>query len=121
MKRLLAIVLALALSYQVSADSETARPDPKDQIANLAPGTKMTVTTKSGEVVRGHFSSMAGDHFTLATGRAKTLRSISYAEVDKVTVQPKTHTPPGAWIAFGVIVGVVVIAVAVFFIERHNE
>jgi hypothetical protein len=46
---------------------------------------------------------------------------IPFGEAQRVKAQPRTSTSVVAWVAAGAIIAVVVIIVAVFLIERHNE
>jgi hypothetical protein len=119
-RQLVASILALTLCSQLFA-SPAPQTDARQQISSLSTGAKLKITTKTGEVLRGRLSSVEETTFTIIAGRAKKSHLIPFADVDHVMAQPKTHTPKGAWIAFGAIVGVVVIVVAAVLIERHNE
>jgi hypothetical protein len=73
-------------------------------------------------MIRGRLSSVDQNGFTILIGRAKTTsRFISFRDAESVIADQRTHTPIAAWIAVGGIAAVVVIVIAAFVIERHNE
>jgi hypothetical protein len=122
MRQILAVLLILALSSQLVWSSEPP-VDLRTQLLALPIGTKLEVKLMSGERVRGRLSSVDSDRFTLTVGRGQTqtARVIPFGEAQRVKAQPRTSTSVVAWVAAGAIIAVVVIIVAVFLIERHNE
>jgi hypothetical protein len=122
MNRLLAGLLTLVLCANLLSQSSSDL-SPQQKIAAQPVNTRLDIRTINGEKLSGKLLSHDEAGFLLATGSkgAPTQRSIPYASVAKVRAHPPTHTPLGAWIAVGLIAAVVVIVVAVFAIERHNE
>jgi hypothetical protein len=108
---------------QTPAQSSGGTGTVKEQVSKLTAGTFIEVRFTNKTKVRGYLSSVEADGFSFKEGSpaSSTVRQAAFSDVKSVKVITKTHTPVGAWIAFGVIVAVLVIAVVVVGIERHNE
>lgn len=118
----MALVLAVLLPIDLCAQS-SAPLTPKQQIIKQPPQTRLDLKLVSGQKVTGNLVSTDENGFILTTGSksAPTQRTVAYSDVSKVTAHRPTHTPLAAWIGVGAIVAVVVMVVAVFAAERHNE
>ena len=119
--RHLALVLATLLVGNLFGQS-SPNIDVEEKVRAFAIGTKLTVKTQSGEVIRGKLLSAERETFTLQVGRRKaTVRTVASRDVATIAADRPSHTPVAAWVAVGAITAVVVIVIAVFAIERHNE
>jgi hypothetical protein len=95
----------------------------KDQVSQISVGAFVEVRFMDKTKLRGYLAAVEADGFSFKTGDAATgtLRQAAFGDVTSVKVVKRTHTPVGAWIAMGAIAAAVVIVVAIFAIERHNE
>jgi uncharacterized protein (UPF0218 family) len=128
-----ALLLVLALTTTLIAEerkplNEGAEEaisvgDVKSQVSQMKPGAFIEIRFTDGRTARGYLSHTEADGFTYRVGNPKkgTERRTTFPAVKSVKVVQRTHTNPIAWIAAGAIVGVVVVAVAILLIERHNE
>ena len=92
------------------------------QIHNLLSEILVEVRLQSGLKERGHLAERTANGFELKPVNAArgNQHSIAFGEVQSIRKIEKTHTPIAAWIAFGAIVGVVVVAVAAYLVFRSN-
>jgi len=135
MRKVLACLLALVLSVSLVADSAFAKPfghGPKSQandisqiraqVARLRPGTLIEVRFIGKEKERARLGESDADGFTLQIqGAAASERRVRFADVRSVRPVQSTRAKAAAWIVAGALIGVVVVALAVFLKERSNE
>lgn len=134
-RRILASLLTIALSVSLSVDSGFAKPlghGPKDQagdisriltqVARLRPGTLIEVRFISKEKVRARLGESDADGFTIRTqGAAASERRVKFAEVQSLRPVQSKRSRVVTWIVAGALVGVVVVALALFLKEKSNE
>ena len=134
-RRTLASLLTIALSVSLSVDSGFAKPlghGPKDQagdisqirtqVARLRPGALIEVRFTSKEKVRARLGENDADGFTIRTqGTAASERRVKFAEVRSLRPLQSKRSGVVTWIVAGALVGVVVVALAVFLKEKSNE
>jgi hypothetical protein len=134
-RQFVACLLTLVLSVSLGADSAFAKPlgrGPKDQasdisqirtqVAQLRPGTLIEVRFTSKEKVRARFGESDADGFTLQTqGAAASERRVKFAEVRSLRPVQSTRGRVATWIVAGALIGVVVVALAVYLKYRSNE
>lgn len=134
-RKVLACLLALVLSVSLVADPAFAKPfahGPKDQakdisqirtqVARLRPGTLVEVRFISKEKARARLGESDADGFTLQIqGAAASERRVRFADVRSLRPVQSTRGKVATWIVAGALIGVVVVALAVFLKERSNE
>jgi hypothetical protein len=133
MRRAIATLLVLMVAgnlpvgYGAQASAQPQRSpsasDIKDQVSQIPVGAFVEVRFTDKTKLRGYLSAVEADGFSFKTGDSATgtLRQTAFGDVKSVKVVKRTHTPVGAWIAMAAIVAAVVIVVAIFAVERHNE
>ena len=101
----------------------SAGPDLAEKAKAVAIGTKVDITLAGGLSIRGRVAAVDSESVTLDVGRAATNRTrrIPFRDIVGLKVHSATHTPVLAWVAVGAIAAVVVVAISVLLIERHNE
>lgn len=95
-----------------------ADKDIRNVVSHIPPGAHVELQTIDGVRTRGHIGATTDAGFTFRTDDGSD-RSYRFDEIKRV--RTLTYTHPLAWIAVGVIAAVVVIAVVIFAVERHNE
>ena len=95
----------------------------QDQVSQLPIGAYVEVRFTNKTKVRGYLSAVQADGFSLKEGSpaTPTVRQAAFSDVKSLKVITKTHTPVGAWIAVGAIAAAVIVVVAIFATEKHNE
>jgi hypothetical protein len=95
----------------------------EDQVRQIPVGALIEVRFTDKTKLRGSLSAVEADGFSFQAENATpgTLRKTAFSDVKSVGMIRRTHTPAVAWVVVGVIVAAVVIVVAIFAIERHNE
>lgn len=132
MRRAIALLLALFFAGNLPAAGcgaqAPAQPNGnvssiKDQVSKLPPNAFIEIRFTNKTKVRGYLSTVEADGFSFKEGSpaTPTVRQAAFSDVKSVKVITKTHTPVGAWIAVGAIVAAVIVVVAIFAVERHNE
>jgi hypothetical protein len=131
-------ILASALMFVLSAALATpsfARPDAKgrrdqagdaarlhEQVTHLPVGALIEVQLVNREKVRGRLGAVEADGFALKLRHpSASERRIAFADVTSVKPIQGTRSRVAIWIVAGVVVGVVVVALAILLKERHNE
>jgi hypothetical protein len=93
----------------------------REQVAHLPPGGLIEVRLLSREKVRGRLGVVESDAFAIKLQGAASERRIAFADVKSVKAIPSTRSSVVGWIIAGVVIGVVVVALAVYLTFRHNE
>lgn len=133
--KILASLLAWVLCASLPADFGFAKPlgrgtqdqagdirRMRSQVAGLRPGTPIEVRFIGKEKVRAQLGDSDADGFTLqAQGSAASERRARFAEVNSLNVVRSKRGRTAAWVAMGVMTGVVVVALAVYLKYRSNE
>jgi hypothetical protein len=124
----LAWLLTLVLSGAVLTDSGFARTPAGDasrirsQVSQLHLGTIVEVRFINQEKVRARLASSDAEGFTLqAQDPAASERRVSFAEVKSLKAVQSRRSKVATWIVAGALIGVVVVALAVYLTYRHNE
>ncbi len=120
MTRFLAVVMIFAVGSSLAGPDAPGK-DVEKQVRSFGTGSAVEVRLTDKTSLRGHLAAVEISGFSIRIGDSVqgSLRQVAFSDVK--TIKLRSHTPVGAWIAMGVVVGVVAIAVAVFAIERHNE
>ena len=123
-RRFIAAVLSVVLSC---AWAQSPQPEPesriKNQINSIRPGTYIEIKLNDGSKERGYLSSVESDGFSIRSGDPKTgvEARTPFDRVRSVKTVMPAHTPALAWIATGIVAGVVVAALVVYLVFRGNE
>jgi hypothetical protein len=133
-RKILASALMLVLAASLVQDSVFARPAAngrrdragdasrlREQVAHLPAAGLIEVRLVSRERVRGCLGVVESDAFAIKLQDAAPERRIAFADVKSVKAIPSTRSSVVGWIVAGVVIGVVVIALAVYLSFRHNE
>jgi hypothetical protein len=117
------IALALALTLTSQSLAKDTPVPVVYQVSRLRQGSFIEIRYLDGKKERGYLVATASDGIDVQKNDRRNAppHRVAFAEVKSVRAVEPSHTPPAAWIAAGVIVGVVVAAVIVYAIFRHNE
>lgn len=120
LQQYLAILLAGLLCGPLTADTKTAPVS--EQISALSPGTLIEVRFHNGKKERGYLADRNPNGFDLKPQKQSNggTRLIAFQDVRSIRKIERTHTPLAAWVAFGAIVGVAVVALAAYLVFRSN-
>lgn len=133
-RKILASLLMLVLAASLVEDSMFARPAAngrrdqagdasrlREQVAHLPAGGLIEVRLVSRERVRGRLGVVESDAFAIRLQDAASERRIAFADVKSVKAIPSMRGNVVGWIVAGVVIAVVVVALAVYLTFRHNE
>ncbi len=129
-RRIVAVILVLLFASNLPANSGQSPTQPsgsvtsiKEQVGKLPMGAFIEIRFTDKTKVRGYLSAVEADGFSFKVGSPTntTVRQAAFTDVKSLKEIHKTHTPVGAWIAVGAIAAAVIIVVAIFAAERHNE
>jgi hypothetical protein len=129
-KQAIALLLTLLFTCNLPAQGAQRPSSPseatskiRDQVRQLPVGAHVEIRFTDKTKSRGYLSTVEADGFSFKEGSptSSAMRQVAFNDVKSVKVITKTHTPVAAWIALGAIAAAVIVVVAIFATERHNE
>ena len=106
--RLLALILAGLISMPVRAE---VIPGRWEKVAALQVTVPITVETKDGNRIKGHFENLSDTNLLLVTNFSRAM--IPKEDIETITTQPEDGIADGTLIGGGIGVGVMMSALAV--------
>ncbi|MFN7998217.1 MAG: hypothetical protein U0Q18_31640 [Bryobacteraceae bacterium] len=117
-----ALILALTLSSGYAGDTFSGAGI-RDQVARIPIGASIEIRLRDAPKLQGSLSARDETSLTAKTGEGANAKEerVAYDRIRSVKLRQRAHVARTiAWIAAGVVVGIVVIAVVLYAKVRNN-